>query len=176
MEDGNHCHSGGIYWHTIISTLNIHTSTNWNHAIWKWNGNAKLGLCKSEQRFNRSGRVQSCIELQEYLITRRYQNEGSMDLSYLELDPLKNNARTCGAHAIRETHANGRLTEQAVWQWTGKQNARTKMQPGVMLGIQAMIPLVRYNSRFCIIPLLMHSLIHYMWWLCFTFRPAFSAS
>ena len=27
-----------------------------------------------------------------------------------------------------ETHANGRLMEQAVWQWTGKQNARTKMQ------------------------------------------------
>ena len=25
-------------------------------------------------------------------------------------------------------HATGRLTEQAVWQWTGKRNARTEMQ------------------------------------------------
>ena len=42
----------------------------------------------------------------------------------------------------RETHANGRLTEQEVWQWTGKQNARTEMQPGVMVGSQALIPLI----------------------------------
>ena len=43
----------------------------------------------------------------------------------------------------RETHANGRLTEQAVWQWTGKQNARTKMQQaGVMANSQALIPLI----------------------------------
>ena len=59
-----------------------------------------------------------------------------MDLSYLELDPLKNNAHTYGAHAIREMHANGRLTEHAVWQWTGKQNARTEMQhAGVMAAL-----------------------------------------
>ena len=51
-----------------------------------------------------------------------------MDLSYLELDPLKNNAHTYGTHAIRETHANDRLMEHAVWQWTGKQNAKTEMQ------------------------------------------------
>ena len=41
-----------------------------------------------------------------------------------------------------ETHATSRLTEQAVWQWTGKQNARTEMQPGVMAGSQALIPLI----------------------------------
>ena len=66
-----------------------------------------------------------------------------MDLSYLELDPLKNNARTYDAHAIRETHANGKLMEQADWQWTGKQNARTEMQQaGVMANSQALIPLI----------------------------------
>ena len=32
-----------------------------------------------------------------------------------------------------EMHATSRLTKQAVWQWTGKQNARTEMQQaGVM--------------------------------------------
>ena len=42
-----------------------------------------------------------------------------------------------------ETHANGRLTEQAVWQWTGKQNARTEMQQaGVMANNLALIPLI----------------------------------
>ena len=43
----------------------------------------------------------------------------------------------------RETHANGRLTDQAVWQWTGKQNARAEMQQaGVMANSQALIPLI----------------------------------
>ena len=52
----------------------------------------------------------------------------------------------------RETHANGRLTEQAVWQWTGKQNARTEMQQaGVMANRQALIPLIGNKSRFNII-------------------------
>ena len=32
-----------------------------------------------------------------------------------------------------EMHATGRMREQEVWQWTGKQNARTEMQQaGVM--------------------------------------------
>ena len=49
-------------------------------------------------------------------------------------------------------HATGRLMEQAVSQWTGKQNARTEMQQaGVMANSQALIPLVRYNARFNII-------------------------
>ena len=40
-------------------------------------------------------------------------------------------------------HATGRLTEQAVWQWAGKQNARTEMQQeGVMANSQALIPLI----------------------------------
>ena len=52
----------------------------------------------------------------------------------------------------RETHANDRLTEQAVWQWTGKQNARTEMQQaGVMANRQALIPLIGNKSRFNII-------------------------
>ena len=48
------------------------------------------------------------------------------------------------AHRLaKKTHANGRLTEQAVWQWTGKQNARTEMQQArVMAGGQALIPLI----------------------------------
>ena len=34
-------------------------------------------------------------------------------------------------------------TEQAVWQWTGKQNARTEMQQaGVMANSQTLIPLI----------------------------------
>ena len=42
-----------------------------------------------------------------------------------------------------ETHATGRLTEQEVWKWTGKQNARTEMQQvGVMANNQALIPLI----------------------------------
>ena len=40
----------------------------------------------------------------------------------------------------------------------------------------ALIPLVRYNSQFNIIPLLMLIFIQCIWRLCFTFRPAFSAS
>ena len=44
---------------------------------------------------------------------------------------------------VGETHANGRLMEQVVWQWTGKQNARTEMQQaGVMANSQALIPLI----------------------------------
>ena len=40
-------------------------------------------------------------------------------------------------------HATGRLMEQAVSQWTGKQNARTEMQQaGVMANSQALIPLI----------------------------------
>ena len=40
-------------------------------------------------------------------------------------------------------HATGRLMEQAVWQWTGRQNARTEMQQaGVMVNSQALIPLI----------------------------------
>ena len=36
-----------------------------------------------------------------------------------------------------------RLAEQAIWQWTGKQNARTEMQQaGVMANSQALIPLI----------------------------------
>ena len=40
-------------------------------------------------------------------------------------------------------HATGRLMEQAIWQWTGKQNASTEMQQaGVMENSQALIPLI----------------------------------
>ena len=56
-------------------------------------------------------------------------------------------------------HATGRLTEQAAWQWTGKQNARTKMQQaGVMANSQALIPLIGITPH-SFIPLLMHILI-----------------
>ena len=40
----------------------------------------------------------------------------------------------------------------------------------------ALIPLIGNNSWFYIIPLLMLIFIKCIWWLCFTFRPAFSAS
>ena len=49
----------------------------------------------------------------------------------------------CAQAGRGETHANGRLAEQTVWQWTGKQNARTEMQQaGVMENSQALIPLI----------------------------------
>ena len=57
--------------------------------------------------------------------------------------------RQVSKRIMHTMHATSRLTEQEVWQWTGKQNARTGMQQvGFMVGSQALIPLVRYNSRF----------------------------
>ena len=89
----------------------------------------------------------------------------------------KNRVRQVSKRIMHRMHATGRLTEQVVWQWTGKQNARTEMQQaGVMVNSQALIPLVRYNSRFNIIPMPMHIFIQLIRRLCFTFRPAFLAS
>ena len=57
--------------------------------------------------------------------------------------------RQVSKRIMHTMHATGRLTEQVVWKWTGKQNSRTEMQQeGVMANIQALIPLVRYNSLF----------------------------
>ena len=51
-----------------------------------------------------------------------------------------------------EMHATDRLMEQAVWQWTGKQNARIEMQPGVMAGSQALIPLIGITPDSILLP------------------------
>ena len=47
--------------------------------------------------------------------------------------------KTRSGHVTHTMNATGRLTEQAVWQWTGKQNARTEMQQaGVIANNQAL--------------------------------------
>ena len=71
-------------------------------------------------------------------------------------------------------------TDGAVWQWTGKKNARNvqtgNKQELWQAGSQALIPLVGNNSRFIVLHSQMQIFIHFMRRLSFTSRPAFSAS